>query len=104
MVVENFTWCRVFGWGKKASKKCILEREPEADQTGGVRSGESLPGSKKKIIIKIQLETSGLNGLTLRIIFRLRIYGLVIKGNGGLLQFPKRLFFSQCFVYEGIGP
>lgn len=93
-----------FWMGLEVLKKCILEREPEADQTGGVRSGESLPGSKKKIIIKIQLETSRLNGLTLRIIFRLRIYGLVIKGNGGLLQFPKGLFVSQCFVYEGIGP
>lgn len=90
--------------GQEGFRKCILEREPEADQTGGVRGGESLPDSKKKIFIKIQLETSRLNGLTLRIIFRLRIYGLVIKCNGGLLQFPKRLFVSQCFVYEGVGP
>lgn len=83
-------------------RKWVLDRGPEADQTGGVRSGDSIPGSKKKIFIKIQLEMSRLNGLMLRIIFRLRIYGPVIKGNGGLLRFSSRTI-CQFFVYEEIG-
>lgn len=50
VAVENFTQC---SWvGQEGFGKWVLEREPEADQTSGVRSGESIRGSEEKIFHK----------------------------------------------------
>jgi hypothetical protein len=83
------------GWGKKASQIGFLKENQRLLKQVG--SGESFPGSSKVVCIKIQLQTSRLSGQMLRIVFRWRIYGLVVKGNEGLLQFPSQPICQSLF-------